>query len=150
MCIRKQRLFWCALSGIGMIALVLLWLPIKTIDMSFSGPSRTVTHYGVLTWMEDRVDHNPRRFSPPLGGGDVKPRPLAPGEEVWDHRGEFGNDIVIIHMPPRTRTVHYLALIASAVASVGVIWFAGVQPLQKLVRSFRSAPDGTPEDDHHD
>src|SRR4029078_7613215 len=100
--------------------------------------------------MEDRIDHNPRRFSPPLGGGEVQPQPLAPGQEVWDHRGAFGKDIVIIDVPPGTRTVHYLPLLASAVGSVGVIWLAGVRPYQQLARSFRSAPDGTPEVSYHE
>lgn len=150
MSLRTQRLFWCALIGVGTIVLVLLWVPIQSTDMSFSGPSRTVTRYGLLGWMEERVEHNPRRFSPPLGGGEARPPPLAPGEEVWDHRGEFGKDIVVIRVPPPTRTVHYVALLASAVASVGVIWFAGVQPLQKLVRSSRSAPGGMSETHQHE
>lgn len=131
---RPRRWLQLVLLGGGLLALVLLWLPIDTVDSTFSGPSRTCTHVGLLSPLETTTRYAPRRFSPSLGPGPMSSEPVEP---VWDHHGTFGNDIVVVRVLDRIVTINYLALTGSVVATLLVGWLAVVRPTKKLMQSLR-------------
>jgi len=118
------------------MALMVLWFPYDAVELSFSGPARITTHVGLLSTVEVSTRYAPRRLGTSLGPLVITPPPLKAGEVIWDHRGEFGSDIVILTVKERTVTVHYLTLACSVLGTLVVLWLAVARPGRKVIQSF--------------
>jgi hypothetical protein len=138
---RGQKM-WCFASIVlGLLALYLLWARFTDVAMTFSGPSYIHTYYGLLGWKTEKVDYDPQRVGASLGDTKIAPPELKPNQEYWDHHGEFGDDVVILTQKNQESTFDPLALAATVVLSLVVLWFAVLGPMRKLSR--RSAPAET-------
>jgi len=135
---RPRRWLLIAQLGAGLLALVVLWLPYDAVAMSFSGPSRITNHVGLLSCVEASTHYRPLRLATwdPFRSRPIEPPSLKPGEVIWDHRGEFGTDLVILTVQEKTVTVNYLALAGSVLGTVVVLWLALVRPGKRLIQSF--------------
>lgn len=134
MSLRARRWLSALVIAVGLLVLVLLWAPMTHVAKTFSGPGWRETTYGILAWRSERIDYHPRRLGTRLGEKQFDPPKLEPGEEYWDHGGEFGSDVVIVR-PERSESLRYPALVGTVVLSLIILWFAILLPLRRGFRS---------------
>jgi hypothetical protein len=113
--------------GVGLLTLTALWLPIDATDMSFSGPSRVVRSWGILSSIEVSTRYAPRRMATTFNSRPIAPPAPMPGEIVWDHHGDFGNDVVFLAVKEHTVSVNRSALGASVLATILILWLTVVR-----------------------
>lgn len=78
---KTGRLFSALLFAVGLLALVILWMPLTTTTaMTFAGPKQIQTRFGVLGWRIDTFDYRPYRLATSFEGARIDLPPPVPGE----------------------------------------------------------------------
>jgi hypothetical protein len=128
---RPRRWVSIVWFGVGLLTLVALWFPADVIDLSFSGPSRIVRHWGILSCIEVSTRYAPRRMATTFNSQPIPAPVPKPGEVVWDHHGDFGNDVVFLAVKEETVAVNRSALAASVLATILIVWLTVIRQFTK-------------------
>jgi hypothetical protein len=121
--VRVPRLVTWVRFVTGLLTIVIIWCPVDDVVLSFSGPACVTSHVGLQAAVSTTTRYAPRRIP---SGGALVPLAPQPGETVWDHRGIFDPDVVMVKVTSRDVSVNYPALACSVLMSLtALVWMFG-------------------------